>query len=86
MREGDVEVKFTGLRPGEKLYEELLIGDNVEGSGHKKIMVAQEEQLAWVEMHQILTELDSYCHDFNVEEIYEVLLKAPTGYTMQLKN
>ncbi len=41
-QEGDIEVKFTGLRPGEKLYEELLIGDNVEGTGHQKIMTAKE--------------------------------------------
>ncbi|MBT2916701.1 polysaccharide biosynthesis protein, partial [Vibrio anguillarum] len=33
--EGDIEIKFTGLRPGEKLYEELLIGDNVEGTSHQ---------------------------------------------------
>ncbi|MEZ8310455.1 polysaccharide biosynthesis protein [Vibrio splendidus] len=79
--EGDVEIKFTGLRPGEKLYEELLIGDNVEGTSHEKIMTAQESKLSWPEMQVLLNELDECCHDFNVECIRRILLDAPTGYT-----
>ncbi|MBF4437488.1 polysaccharide biosynthesis protein, partial [Vibrio anguillarum] len=60
--EGDIEIKFTGLRPGEKLYEELLIGDNVEGTSHQKIMTACEDKLTWKEMHPLLQELDICCH------------------------
>ncbi|MCK8083479.1 nucleoside-diphosphate sugar epimerase/dehydratase [Vibrio sp. 1CM24A] len=78
--EGDVEIKFTGLRPGEKLYEELLIGDNVEGTSHEKIMTAMESKLNWPEMQILLNELDECCHDFNVECIKRILLEAPTGY------
>ncbi|KZX55614.1 nucleoside-diphosphate sugar epimerase [Vibrio sp. HI00D65] len=78
--EGDVEIKFTGLRPGEKLYEELLIGDNVEGTSHEKIMTAMESKLSWPEMEVLLNELDECCHDFNVECIKRILLDAPTGY------
>ncbi|CAH6977298.1 Nucleoside-diphosphate sugar epimerase [Vibrio chagasii] len=78
--EGDIEIKFTGLRPGEKLYEELLIGENVEGTSHQKIMTAKESKLDWPEMETLLNELDECCHDFNVECIKRILLDAPTGY------
>ncbi|OCH52759.1 nucleoside-diphosphate sugar epimerase/dehydratase [Vibrio sp. ZF57] len=80
--EGDIEIRFTGLRPGEKLYEELLIGDNVEGTSHEKIMTAQESKLSWPEMQVLLSELDECCHDFNVECIKRILLDAPTGYKL----
>lgn len=79
--DGDIAIRFTGLRPGEKLYEELLISDNVEGSSHKKIMTARENSLTWKEMETLLSDLDSYCHDFDIEGVREMLLKAPTGYT-----
>lgn len=79
-QDGDIEIKFTGLRPGEKLYEELLIGDNVEGTSHQKIMTAQEESLSWPQMESLLVKLDECCHDFNVECIKRILLGAPTGY------
>ncbi|WP_038176155.1 nucleoside-diphosphate sugar epimerase/dehydratase [Vibrio pacinii] len=78
--EGDIEIKFTGLRPGEKLYEELLIGDNVEGTGHQKIMTASEEKLSWTEMEKLLDELDSCCHNFDADCIKRILFDAPTGY------
>lgn len=78
--EGDIEIKFTGLRPGEKLYEELLIGENVEGTSHQKIMTACEEKLSWDAMEDLLTELDVCCHNFDVEYIKRLLLDAPTGY------
>lgn len=79
--EGDIEIRFTGLRPGEKLYEELLIGDNVEGTGHQKIMTASEEKLSWGQMEKLLNELDSCCHKFDSECIKRILLDAPTGYS-----
>ncbi|EDL53895.1 mannosyl-transferase [Vibrio mediterranei AK1] len=79
-QEGDITIKFTGLRPGEKLYEELLIGDNVEGSGHQKIMKAKEEMLTWDHMEPLLSELDTCCHNFDEECIIRILLDAPTGF------
>lgn len=47
---GDIAIEFSGLRPGEKLYEELLIGDNVEASDHPRILRANEQSLSWDEM------------------------------------
>lgn len=78
--DGDIEIKFTGLRPGEKLYEELLIGENVEGTGHQKIMIAQEDKLSWAEVNRILVELNQCSHNFDTECIKLLLLKAPLGY------
>ncbi|WP_133406255.1 polysaccharide biosynthesis protein [Parashewanella tropica] len=77
---GDVEVKFSGLRPGEKLYEELLIGDNVIDTDHERIMTANEVFLEWSELEKILDSLDSACHDYRQEDIRYILLNAPTGF------
>ncbi|MGF1714574.1 polysaccharide biosynthesis protein [Photobacterium chitinilyticum] len=78
--DGDIEIQFTGLRSGEKLYEELLIGDNVEGTTHPKIMTASEHKLTWDEMSDLLQQLDICCHNFDFECIKQILLDAPTGY------
>ncbi|WP_430462878.1 polysaccharide biosynthesis protein [Thalassolituus sp. LLYu03] len=80
---GDIEIKFTGLRPGEKLYEELLIGDNVEGTEHPRIMTASEIHLSWPETHNLLNRLDKACHDFVVDEVVRLLLEAPAAYNKQ---
>ncbi|EID4422791.1 polysaccharide biosynthesis protein [Vibrio vulnificus] len=77
---GDIEIKFTGLRPGEKLYEELLIGDNVEGTDHERIMTANEQFLPIEEFNQILDNLDRACHEFDHETIRQILLETPTGF------
>jgi FlaA1/EpsC-like NDP-sugar epimerase len=81
--DGDIEIQFTGLRPGEKLYEELLIGDNVEGTDHPRIMTANEIFLSWPETHNILSRLDKACHDFKVEDVISLLLEAPAAYNQQ---
>lgn len=78
--DGDIEVICTGLRPGEKLYEELLIGDNVEGTTHERIMTAHENKLTWSELEVFLNTLDDACHNFEHERIRDVLLNAPTGF------
>lgn len=77
---GDIEILCTGLRPGEKLYEELLIGDNVSGTFHERILTALEVMLPWDELENILDKLDSACHDFDHQKIRELLLEAPTGF------
>jgi FlaA1/EpsC-like NDP-sugar epimerase len=77
---GDIAVKTTGLRPGEKLYEELLIGDNVSTTQHPRIKTANEVMLPWSEMSAILADLDSACREFDYERVREILLKAPTAF------
>lgn len=78
---GDIEISYTGLRPGEKLYEELLIGDNVENTAHERIMTATEVNLPLPQYMHLLEELDIACHNFDHERIRELLLEAPTGFT-----
>lgn len=52
--DGEIELQFVGLRPGEKMYEELLIGDNPTGTGHSRIMKANEKFLPWAEYQGLL--------------------------------
>ncbi|OBS94221.1 nucleoside-diphosphate sugar epimerase [Vibrio tasmaniensis] len=77
---GDIEVHFSGLRPGEKLYEELLIGDNVAPTAHERIMTAQEIFLPIDEFKTLLESLDFACHNLEHEAIRQLLLDAPTGF------
>tara|TARA_R110000764_G_scaffold109055_4_gene195071 strand:+ start:524 stop:2509 length:1986 start_codon:yes stop_codon:yes gene_type:complete len=78
---GDIEIQFTGLRPGEKLFEELLIGDNVEGTQHERIMTAKERFLPLDEYTDTMQILDQACHDFDHEKIRKILIEAPTDFT-----
>lgn len=78
--DGDIAIEFSGLRPGEKLYEELLIGDDVTGTEHERIMTANESFLDWSEYSLILDRLDKACHAFQHEVIRDILLTTPTGF------
>jgi FlaA1/EpsC-like NDP-sugar epimerase len=78
--EGGIAVQFSGLRPGEKLYEELLIGSNVTGTTHDRIMTAQEDYLMWTDLKVILDDLDFACSSYNLNRVREILLNAPTGF------
>ncbi|ELA9315184.1 polysaccharide biosynthesis protein [Vibrio parahaemolyticus] len=77
---GDIEIQFSGLRPGEKLYEELLIGDNVKQTAHERIMTAHEVHLPLKEYELLLSDLDFACHSMDHENIRTLLLNAPTGF------
>lgn len=77
---GDIEIQCTGLRPGEKLYEELLIGDNVGETSHERIMTANEVMLPLPELNVFLEAFDIACHNFDHEMIRQLLLDAPTGF------
>lgn len=81
--QGDIEINYSGLRPGEKLYEELLIGENVAGTNHPKIMTADEEFLPWPEMQRALILMNELCEEMDCEGIVQLLLKVPTGYNPQ---
>lgn len=81
--QGDIEIQYSGLRPGEKLYEELLIGENVIGTNHSKIMSAEEDFLPWIDMHRALILLNELCEEMHCEGIVQLLLKIPTGYNPQ---
>ncbi|WP_299877325.1 nucleoside-diphosphate sugar epimerase/dehydratase [uncultured Cocleimonas sp.] len=79
--DGDIEVKYSGLRPGEKLYEELLIGDNVSGTKHSRIMQANEEFLSKSQLEVLLKNLQNTLTDDNLDEIKKSLTKIVSGYT-----
>ncbi|OSI09391.1 nucleoside-diphosphate sugar epimerase/dehydratase [Neisseria zoodegmatis] len=78
--DGDIEIKVTGLRPGEKLYEELLIGEEVQQTGHPRIMTANEVMLPWDALSDILTRMDTACREMNQMALRQLLLEAPTGF------
>ncbi|MGJ7460571.1 polysaccharide biosynthesis protein [Halomonas sp. MA07-2] len=80
---GDIDIVFTGLRPGEKLYEELLIGERVEQTRHPRIMTASEVMLPWPEMRRLLDALLNACERFDYPAIRELLLSAPISYAPQ---
>ena len=77
---GDIEIRFTGLRPGEKLFEELLIGDDVTHTEHERIMTAYESFLPFSQYELILEELDEACHNFEHQKIRDILLSVPAGF------
>jgi len=82
---GDIEIKITGLRPGEKLYEELLIGDNVSGTDNPLIMRAQEDMLVWDELEPILNGLAIAIADCDHEQLRKLLIQAVPGFKPQCK-
>lgn len=81
--DGDIGIEFTGLRHGEKLYEELLIGDNVGSTEHPLIMRASEEELSWDEVFSFLKRLDKACHNFDCTEVRRLLREAIPAFQPQ---
>ena len=81
--DGDIEIKYTGLRPGEKLYEELLIGDNVSETDNPLIMRAQEEMLAWDELEPILNDLQIAITNCDQKKLRELLIQIVPGFKPQ---
>lgn len=77
---GDVSIEVVGLRPGEKLYEELLIGDNPEGTGHERIMKAHEHFLPWDELLPYLLDLRRAAKSGKTEDLHRVLTQLVSGY------
>lgn len=78
--QGDIAIEFTGLRPGEKLYEELLIGDNVSPTEHPMIMRANEEMLSWEEYRKVLLALEDAVGREDYERVRALLRETVSGY------
>ena len=81
--EGDIEIQFVGLRPAEKLYEELLIGSNVEGTGHPRIMRADEDCLTMDVVTDLLDQLRQASQNLDYELARKILLTAVKEYDPQ---
>jgi len=78
--DGDIDIVFTGLRPAEKLFEELLIGKDVTGTEHPMIMRAVEHALAWHDVHTLLDELGLAMRQFDCRTAHEILQRAVAEY------
>jgi FlaA1/EpsC-like NDP-sugar epimerase len=78
--DGDIEIRFTNLRPGEKLYEELLVGNNISKTQHPEIMRAEEDYLEYDVLEKVLQQLNKACDSYEIEEIITILLNNQIGY------
>lgn len=80
---GEIAIEFSGLRPGEKLYEELLIGDNVSATEHSMIMRANEQFVPWSEFCQVLEQLKSAAQQDDCITVRKLLSNYVDGYVPQ---
>jgi FlaA1/EpsC-like NDP-sugar epimerase len=78
--DGDIEIIYTGLRAAEKLFEELLIGNNVTGTGHSMIMRAIEHSLPWATVQQVLDEMLLALNRFDCKRARELLMQTVAEY------
>jgi len=79
--EGDIEIAYTGLRPAEKLYEELLIGNNVTGTEHPMILRAIEHSLPWDRVQEFLNEIMAAMSRFDCQRSLQLLSDVVAEYT-----
>jgi FlaA1/EpsC-like NDP-sugar epimerase len=79
--DGDIEIEISGLRPGEKLYEELLIGDNPKPTSHQRIMKAHEEFILWADLENKLNALQMALNVNDVGVILLMMQQLIAGYT-----
>lgn len=78
--DGDIEIVYTGLRPAEKLYEELLIGENVTSTEHPMIMRAMEHHIPWGQLRDVLADLLDALDAFDCSRAREVLIETVAEY------
>ena len=78
---GDIEIIFTGLRPGEKLFEELLIGNNVSKTEHSQILRAEEKFIIWEDLEVILEEIRKVESDHDILELRSIFEKTVAGFS-----
>ena len=77
---GDIEVRYTGLRPGEKLYEELLIGEDSSSTDHPAILRAHEEMIPWNRLSAVLVNLLDLLEQRDDQQIRSLLQSCVSGY------
>ena len=78
--EGDIEIIFTGLRPGEKLFEELLIGDDVRDTQHRQIFKANEEYISWKEVEEYLIEIKEASSSSDHIKLRNIFQQTVSGF------
>ncbi len=78
---GDIAIEFSGLRPGEKLYEELLIGDNVSPTNHSMIMRANEDHIAWDSLKTVLASVLEAVQQDDYARVRQLLRETVSGYS-----
>ena len=78
--DGDIEIEITGLRPGEKLYEELLIEDNALPTNHPKIFKAQDNFIYWDQLKIEIQSLENFIYKNDVKNIFQILKRLVDGY------
>ena len=81
--DGDIEIKCIGLRPGEKLYEELLLGDNTSETDNLLILRAEEDMLDWVTLEPILDQLHEATKNSDQEKVRELLIEVVPDFKPQ---
>ena len=81
--QGDIEILFTGLRPGEKLYEELLINENASKTKHEKIMLANDTSINLEIVDNYLHQLEQLTINNDLNGIKDILIEVVKGFKPQ---
>jgi len=83
--DGDIAIEITGLQPGENLHEQLLLGESVSGTEHRKIMRAEEQYMPWSELRAVLNTLEKSCEAYDYDGIRSFLEKLLSGSDMAVR-
>lgn len=78
--DGDIRIKISGMRPGEKLFEELLIGDNVYSTSHPQILQAFEQKINWQKINMLIKNIIQYSEQNNIDDILSIFIDEIEGY------